>query len=166
MTHAQIALTVLGLVLTVGGSALAVTAAVRDWRRFRSAEPLVVPRRLRDWWRHSVRRQPRPRLQWFGSGGDGIGYVDFSAAERTASDDDDLGRRLDALVEIARELEQRAITAHQAATDYSVGASKDTADLRAQISDVATGSVRLELVGVSLAVLGACLSTWSSLLGA
>ncbi|GEK16864.1 hypothetical protein [Cellulomonas persica] len=107
MSHAQVVLLVLGLVLTVAGSVLAVTAAVRDWRRFRASEPIVIPRRLRDWWRHTVTRTPRPRSRIYGMSGTGIGYVDFTAAERTASDDGDLGRRVDALVQIARELEAR-----------------------------------------------------------
>jgi hypothetical protein len=159
-----LALTLVGLALTIVGTVLAGTALVSDWRKYRRGQPIV------------------PRLPPLRGGQQMTRHpVDTAAATDSASYEMRRGPALDAPLEeqvawfreglerlrsdMGQEIAQQVSTLRAEHRQATEGMQGTAGQLRGELVDLATGSVRQELFGLFLVGLGSLFSTGASLLG-
>lgn len=137
----------------------------RDWRKHRRGEPIVPVRR---WVSRARRLLGRP---WRGSGtpADDVLVTDAVTAELTTGWDADadvheqlwlLNRSVNLLSLREAEHHDEASAKFRELENDRDSIARDVTDVREQLTDVATGSVRLELLGLVLVGIGTVLSAF------
>ncbi|GAA1593299.1 hypothetical protein GCM10009789_54160 [Kribbella sancticallisti] len=160
-----------GLLLTTIGTVLAAIALLQDWRDHAGGEPLVpVLARLKRWFVRRVLRRP-PGKHVVGAGvalswGVAASAKGYAAPPSNAPVDVQMRfvrERLLALEarigEERREIDQRIDKVQTAAQEADARSQTAIAEVEAKVREVATGSVRMELVGLVLVGFGSIVST-------
>lgn len=166
-----------GLALSLVGTALAWRALWRDWQAHAGGRPLVpAVAKARMWFVRRVLRRPPAKhavgaevaLSW-GVAVNAAGYV---APPSNAPVDVQMRFVRERLLALEarigderRELDHRIDGVQTAAQDADAKSRAAIAEVEAQVREVATGSVRMELSGLLLVGVGSIVSTLPAVLG-
>lgn len=169
---------IIGLVLTLVGTVLAGWALWQDWRAHSGGKPLIPAlAKARVWFvRRVLRRAPQTRTVYgHGSLHAHAGVLSASGyASPPSNAPVDVQMRfvrerllaLDARIAKERhELGQRLDQVEAAAQKADADTREAIADVEAKVREVATGSVRMELVGLVLVGLGSIVATAPAVFG-
>ncbi|MFC6156099.1 hypothetical protein [Kribbella jiaozuonensis] len=164
---------IVGLVLTLIGTVLAVVALVQDWNEHGGGKPLIpVAARLWRW----LRRTPRVHsvsadttASWNVAAATGEVYVSPPSDAGVDVQMRFVRERLIALeARIAkerREVDRRINDVETAGREADARSQTALAEVNDKIREVATGSVRLELWGLGLVGVGSIVSTLPAVFG-